>query len=70
VSVAPRLPNAEDADTGPFIGHVPGWPGAYSQGDTMEELRTNLQEVISTVLKDGEPKFESEFVAVQTIRVA
>ena len=59
-----------DPDTGLFVGHVPGWPGAHSQGETIEELDANLQEVIGMLLEDGEPKFESEFVAVQTIRVA
>jgi predicted RNase H-like HicB family nuclease len=59
-----------DPDTGLFVGHVPGWPGAHTQGETIEELHANLQEVIGMLLEDGEPKFESEFVAVQTIRVA
>ncbi len=59
-----------DPDTGLFVGHVPGWSGAHSQGGSIEELHANLQEVISMLLEDGEPKFESEFVAVQTIRVA
>lgn len=59
-----------DPDTGLFVGHVPGWAGAHSQGASIEELHINLQEVIKMSLKDGEPTFESEFVAVQTIRVA
>jgi predicted RNase H-like HicB family nuclease len=59
-----------DPDTRLFVGHVPGWPGAHTQGETIEELHANLQEVINMLLEDGEPKFESEFVAVQTIRVA
>jgi predicted RNase H-like HicB family nuclease len=59
-----------DPDTGLFVGHVPGWPGAHSQGESLDELQANLQEVVSMLLEDGEPKFESEFVAVQTIRVA
>ena len=28
-----------DADTGGFVGHVPRWPGAHSQGDTIAELQ-------------------------------
>jgi predicted RNase H-like HicB family nuclease len=59
-----------DPDTGLFVGHVPGWPGAHSQGDTVEELRRNLQEVVSMLLEDGEPKLETEFVGVHTIQVA
>ncbi len=59
-----------DPDTGLFVGHVPGWPGAHSQGESLDELQANLQEVVRLLLEDGEPKFESEFVAVQTIKVA
>lgn len=59
-----------DPDSGLFVGYVPGWPGAHSQGDSLDELQTNLQEVVSMLLEDGEPKLESEFVGVQTIKVA
>ena len=59
-----------DPDTGLFVGHVPGWPGAHSQGDTLDELQRNLQEVVAMLLEDGDPKLESEFVGVHTIRVA
>jgi len=59
-----------DPDTRLFVGHVPGWPGAHSQGTTLDELETNLREVIAMLLEDGDPKLESEFVALQTIRVA
>jgi predicted RNase H-like HicB family nuclease len=59
-----------DADTGLYVGHVPGWPGAHSQGATEDELRRNLEEVIAMLLEDGEPTLESEFVGTQTVRVA
>ena len=59
-----------DPDTGLYVGHVPGWPGAHSQGSDLDELQQNLQEVIEMLLEDGDPKLESEFVGVQTIRVA
>ena len=58
-----------DPDTGLYVGYVPGWPGAHSQGETLDELRSNLQEVVEMLLEDGEPKLESEFVCVQTIKV-
>jgi predicted RNase H-like HicB family nuclease len=32
-----------DPDTGLFVGYVPGWPGAHSQGATVDELRQNLE---------------------------
>src|SRR5204862_8130992 len=59
-----------DADTGLFVGYVPGWPGAHSQGATIDELRQNLEEVVAMLLEDGEPKLEGEFVGTQTVKVA
>ena len=59
-----------DPETGLFVGHVPGWPGAHSQGETLDELQRNLQEVVAMLLEDGDPKLESEFVGVHTIKVA
>lgn len=59
-----------DPDTQLYVGYVPGWPGAHSQGETVDELQGNLQEVITMLLEDGEPKLEAEFVGVHTIKVA
>jgi predicted RNase H-like HicB family nuclease len=59
-----------DPDTGLYVGYVPGWPGAHSQGATRDELEQNLREVITMLLEDGDPKLESEFVGLETIRVA
>lgn len=50
-------------DTGFYVGHVPGFPGAHSQGETLEELNCNLKEVISMILDDGEPAMVGEYVA-------
>ena len=59
-----------DAETGLLVGFVPGFPGAHSQGATLDELNANLREVISMLLEDGEPVLESEFVGVQNVVVA
>lgn len=59
-----------DPATGLYVGYVPGWPGAHSQGETLDELRRSLQEVIEMLLEDGEPRLESEFVGVHAIQVA
>ena len=59
-----------DPDTGLFVGSVPGWPGAHSQGATFDELEKNLREVITMLLEDGDPKLGSEFVGLQTIQIA
>jgi len=55
------------ADTGLLVGYVPGFPGAHSQADTLEELQVNLREVIAMLLEDGEPAMESDFVGLQQI---
>ena len=57
-------------DTQLYVGHVPGFSGAHSQGDTLDELHANLQEVIAMLLNDGEPKVEAGFVGTQTVVVA
>jgi predicted RNase H-like HicB family nuclease len=50
-----------------YVGYVPGFPGAHSQGATLDELHANLREVIAMLLEDGEPKLEAEFVGTQTV---
>jgi predicted RNase H-like HicB family nuclease len=52
-----------------YVGYVPGFPGAHSQGETLEELRENLREVIAMLLEDGEPTLEAEFVGTETVQV-
>ncbi|MBE9542221.1 MAG: type II toxin-antitoxin system HicB family antitoxin [Proteobacteria bacterium] len=42
-------------ETGLFVGFVPGFPGAHSQGETLDELNSNLKEVVEMLLEDGEP---------------
>ena len=59
-----------DSDTSLYVGYIPGWPGAHSQGATEDELRANLEEVIAMLLEGGEPILQSEFVGTQTVRVA
>ena len=57
-------------DTGLYVGFVPGFPGAHSQGETLDELNKNLKEVIEMLLEDGEPNLEGEFVGTQNVVVA
>lgn len=58
-----------DADTGLYVGSVPGFPGAYSQGETLDELHRNLQEVVEMLLEDDNPALEAAFVGTQQIVV-
>ena len=56
-------------DSGVYVGYVPGFAGAHSQGSTLDELNENLREVIAMLMEDGEPELDSEFVGTQTLQV-
>jgi len=58
-----------DTETGLFVGYVPGFLGAHSQGADMGELRANLAEVVAMLLEEGDPVFEAEFIGIETISV-
>lgn len=57
-------------ETGLYVGFIPGFPGAHSQAETLEELNKNLQEVVEMLLEDGEPVLEAEFIGTQNVVVA
>jgi predicted RNase H-like HicB family nuclease len=57
----------KDPDTDLFVGYVPGFPGAHTQGKTLDELNKNLQEVIELLLEEGEPILEAQFVGTQAV---
>lgn len=57
------------ADTGLYVGYVPGFAGAHSQGASLDELKRNLEEVVGLLLEDGEPPLQGEFVGTQMIQV-
>lgn len=63
-AVVERCPN-----TGLYVGYVPGFPGAHSQGETLDELNENLREVIEMLLEDGEPPFKPQFIGIQNVEV-
>ena len=54
-------------DTGLYVGYVPGFPGAHTQAETLDELNSNLKEVIEMLLEDGEPELEVQFIGTQTV---
>ena len=59
----------KDRDTGHYVGFVPGFPGAHSQGETLDELRQNLLEVLEMLLEDNALQTNAEFVGTQQIVV-
>ena len=52
-----------------YVGYIPGFPGAHTQGATLDELQDNLEEVVTMLLEDGEPQLEAEFVGTQTVSI-
>jgi predicted RNase H-like HicB family nuclease len=58
-----------DAETGLYVGYVPGFPGAHSQGETLDELHQNLQEVVEMLLEDNPDAADAAFVGTQQIVV-
>ncbi len=59
-----------DTETNLYVGYVPGFPGAHSQAETLDELQENLREVIEMLLEDKNLVFATEFVGTQQIMVA
>jgi predicted RNase H-like HicB family nuclease len=47
-------------ETGLLVGFVPGFPGAHTQAESLDELNANLREVLAMLLEDGEPQIEAE----------
>ena len=59
-----------DFSTGLLVGSVPGIPGAHTQGETIEEVRSNLAEVIELLQAESALEPESEFIATTTFMVS
>ena len=57
------------AETGYFVGYVPGIPGAHTQAESLDELRVNLKEVLELVLEEGVVTPEVEFIGTQLVSV-
>ena len=56
-------------DTGLYVGYVPGFPGAHSQAESLDEINSNLKEVIEMLLEDGEPQVEGQYIGTQSVLV-
>ncbi|PNW35330.1 UNVERIFIED_CONTAM: hypothetical protein BEN50_17735 [Euhalothece sp. KZN 001] len=59
----------EKDEDGYFVGEVPQLQGCYSQGQTLDELMTNIKEVIQLCLEDEGNQHPNEFVGIQKIKV-
>ncbi len=54
-------------DTGLYVGYAPGFPGAHTQAESLDELNRYLTEVIELLMEDSEPELEAELVGIQTV---
>jgi predicted RNase H-like HicB family nuclease len=59
----------KDPTIGFFIGYVPGMTGAHSQGETVEELKSNLKDAIELCVQEGDPFIVSEYVGTDQLEV-
>lgn len=61
-----------DPETNLYVGTVPGIPGAHTQGATLDELQSNLKEVLELCLEELGVVSEDwpRFVGLQQIEVA
>ena len=61
-----------DPDTSLYVAVVPGLPGAHTQGQTLDELNTNLREVVELCLEEygGAVEDLPRFVGLQQVEVA
>ncbi len=56
----------EKDEDGYFVGEVPALRGCYSQGKTIDELLSNIRDVIEMAIEE-EPYISSEFIGVQKV---
>jgi len=62
-----------DPETGYFVGIVPAIPGAHTYAQTLDELSSNLKEVVELCLEELTPeelKELPEFVGIQQLEAA
>jgi len=59
----------ERDEDGMYVGEVPQLQACYSQGRTLDELMSNIREVIELCLEEKEGESHSEFIGVQRITI-
>ncbi len=61
-----------DPETRLYVGIVPGIPGAHTQAASLDELQSNLKEVLELCLTEyrGGPEDLPHFVGIQQIEVS
>jgi len=61
-----------DPETKLYVGVVPGLPGAHTQGASLDELHSNLEEVLELCLEEYKGSLEDlpRFVGLQQVEVS
>jgi predicted RNase H-like HicB family nuclease len=60
-----------DAETNLYVGIVPDVPGAHSIGQTLDELRDNLKEVLELLREEGAlPDGLPQFIGLERIEIS
>jgi len=62
----------EQEENGGFSVSVPALPGCFSQGDTFEEAKSNIEEAISLyleVMQEQEPNWTPDFHPIFSIPI-
>jgi predicted RNase H-like HicB family nuclease len=59
----------ERDEDGYYVGEVPQLPACYSQGETLDELISNIKEVIELALEDGSSERLPEFIGIHKVVV-
>lgn len=57
----------ERDEDGLFVGEVPQLKACYSQGETIDELMSNIKEVVELCLEEQEETSPLEFVGVHKL---
>jgi predicted RNase H-like HicB family nuclease len=61
----------EKDEDGMYVAEAPDLKGCYTQGATLEEVLTNIREVIMLCLETQKGKIHAhEFIGVQKVEVA
>lgn len=59
----------ERDEDGRYVGEVPQLRACYSQGRTLDELMTNMREVIELCLEEQGDKVLPEVVGIQKVAI-
>ena len=59
----------EGDEDGYFVGEIPQLKACYSQGETIDELMSNIQEVIKLCLEEEQEILSLEFIGIHKVVV-